>query len=113
MAATAIAARSRSLARAVSSSLLRRCCLPASRRASCVTRLPLVSGGFSPRCRSTAPSRRRGCGQPSRRSRGAGVSSPKGTPCLCDSTASLFVMYWSKQFGALSNSHNACSYNLS
>ncbi|PVH65941.1 hypothetical protein PAHAL_1G109400 [Panicum hallii] len=46
MAATAVAARSRSLARAVSSSLLRRCCLPASRRASCVTRLPLVSGGL-------------------------------------------------------------------
>ncbi|CAN6231225.1 unnamed protein product [Urochloa humidicola] len=48
MAATAIAARSRAIAQAVSSSLLRRSsCLPASRRASCINRLlPLVSGGL-------------------------------------------------------------------
>ena len=38
MAATAVAARSRALAQAVSSSLLRRSCLPASRRASCINR---------------------------------------------------------------------------
>ena len=120
MAATAVAARSRALAQAVSSSLLRRSCLPASRRASCINRYARpppydaesnsshisfssahasctyhrltaavrwwalgVSGcpwrqvGCSPRCRSTAPSRRRGCGRPSRPSRGAGVWSPK------------------------------------
>ncbi|XP_039836688.1 uncharacterized protein LOC120697500 [Panicum virgatum] len=46
MAATAVAARSRALAQAVSSSLLRRSCLPASRRASCINRLPLASGGL-------------------------------------------------------------------
>ncbi|RLM78186.1 uncharacterized protein C2845_PM12G09270 [Panicum miliaceum] len=48
MAATVVAARSRALAQAVSSSLslLRRSCLPASRRASCINRLPLVSGGL-------------------------------------------------------------------
>ncbi|CAL4970044.1 unnamed protein product [Urochloa decumbens] len=47
MAATAVAARSRAIAQAVSSSLLRRSsCLPASRRASCINRLPLVSGGL-------------------------------------------------------------------
>ncbi|CAL5022660.1 unnamed protein product [Urochloa decumbens] len=38
MAATAVAARSRALARAVSSSFLLRGCHPASRRASCVNR---------------------------------------------------------------------------
>lgn len=38
MAATAVAARSRALARAVSYSLLHRSCLPASRRASCINR---------------------------------------------------------------------------
>ncbi|KAF8671848.1 hypothetical protein HU200_049845 [Digitaria exilis] len=46
MAATAVAARSRALLQAVSSSLLRRSCLPTSRRASCINRLPLVSGGL-------------------------------------------------------------------
>ncbi|KAG2650122.1 uncharacterized protein LOC120655366 [Panicum virgatum] len=46
MAATAVAARSRALARAVSSSLLRRSCLPVSHRASSITRLPLVSSGL-------------------------------------------------------------------
>ncbi|RLN08999.1 hypothetical protein C2845_PM11G17400 [Panicum miliaceum] len=45
MAAAAVAARSRALASAVSSSL-RRGCLPVSRRGSCITRLPLVSGGL-------------------------------------------------------------------
>ena len=119
MAATAVAARSRALAQAVSSSLLRRSCLPASRRASCINRYappptlpttrsitlptspsraltlavrttaavhwwalrvagcPWRQAGCSPRCRSTAPSRRRGCGRPSRLSRGAGAWSPK------------------------------------
>ena len=38
MAAPAVAARSRALVQAVSSSLLRRSCLPASRRASCINR---------------------------------------------------------------------------
>ncbi|KAK8461962.1 hypothetical protein SEVIR_1G120700v4 [Setaria viridis] len=46
MAATAVAARSKALARAVSYSLLHRSCLPASRRASCINRLPLVSDGL-------------------------------------------------------------------
>ncbi|KAJ1285726.1 hypothetical protein BS78_03G298900 [Paspalum vaginatum] len=46
MAATAVAARSRALARAVSSCLLSRGCLPVSRRSSCINRLPLVSGGL-------------------------------------------------------------------
>ncbi|TVU32602.1 hypothetical protein EJB05_24340 [Eragrostis curvula] len=46
MAASAVAARSRVLAQAVSSSLLRRGLLPTSRRASCINRLPLVSGGM-------------------------------------------------------------------
>ncbi|CAN6278247.1 unnamed protein product [Urochloa humidicola] len=48
MAATAVVARSRALARAISSSssLLLRGCHPASRHASCINRLPLVSGGL-------------------------------------------------------------------
>uniref|UniRef100_A0A0D9VEP3 Uncharacterized protein n=1 Tax=Leersia perrieri TaxID=77586 RepID=A0A0D9VEP3_9ORYZ len=47
MAVSAVAARSRVIARAVSSSLLGgRGLLPTSRRASCINRLPLVSGGL-------------------------------------------------------------------
>ncbi|CAO2038029.1 unnamed protein product [Urochloa humidicola] len=45
-ATAAVAARSRALARAVSSSFLLRGCHPASRRASCINRLPLASGGL-------------------------------------------------------------------
>ncbi|XP_003572411.1 uncharacterized protein LOC100825318 [Brachypodium distachyon] len=47
MAISAVGARSRVIARAVSSSLLGRSAsalLPTSRRASCINRLPLVSG---------------------------------------------------------------------
>uniref|UniRef100_A0A0A9BZK5 Uncharacterized protein n=1 Tax=Arundo donax TaxID=35708 RepID=A0A0A9BZK5_ARUDO len=46
MAASAVAARSRVLAQVVYSSLLRCGLLPTSRRASCINRLPLVSGGL-------------------------------------------------------------------
>uniref|UniRef100_A0A0E0NCX9 Uncharacterized protein n=1 Tax=Oryza rufipogon TaxID=4529 RepID=A0A0E0NCX9_ORYRU len=46
MAVSAVAARSRAIARAASSSLLARGLLPTSRRATCINRLPLVSGGL-------------------------------------------------------------------
>ncbi|OEL17893.1 hypothetical protein BAE44_0021088 [Dichanthelium oligosanthes] len=51
MAATAVAARSRALAQVVSSSLLRRSCLPASRRASCINR---YAPSTIPRCAVSA-----------------------------------------------------------